>query len=410
MRSTGERVDNGDRESFQLGQWRVEPRTNELARAGEIVRIEPKAMDVLVVLARQSGQVVTRDELLASVWSGTIVGDEALTQSVIKLRRALGDNSRQPKYIETISKRGYRLIAAVSRADLARSSLPGWKPWSAAALALGLAVVALIVIRGHALSGEATPARLHQARNAEASLYFASAQEKVLVRRSRENAEARTLFRKAIDVDPTFARAYSGLAMTYALESRLGGDDATARALQFAQTAALIEPAAPDVHWTLAFVQAQARRHREAIESLQKAIAIDPSFADAYALLGGIYTYVGQPGASIPLLRTAMRINPDAGYLYFLLLGRAYLFAGDAEQAIINLRAAALRNPVDVETHAFLAAALAQAGDRDGAKWETDEIRALWPGFSVATWLRSYPMTDDRQERHLAALLADVGL
>jgi len=105
-----------------------------------------------------------------------------------------------------------------------------------------------------------------------------------------------------------------------------------------------------------------------------------------------------------------MRINPDGGYLYFLLLGRAYLFAGDAEQAIINLRAAALRNPVDVETHAYLAAALAEAGEHDGARWETDEIRALRPDFSVATWLRSYPMTDDRQERRLASLLAGAGL
>ena len=57
------------------------------------------------------------------------------------------------------------------------------------------------------------------------------------------------------------------------------------------------------------------RRHRQAIESLQKAIELNPSYADAYALMGGIYTYIGQPAKSIPLLRTAMRLNPDGGRL-----------------------------------------------------------------------------------------------
>ena len=70
--------------------------------------------------------------------------------------------------------------------------------------------------------------------------------------------------------------------------------------------------------------------------------------------MGGIYTYVGEPAKTIPLLRTAMRLNPDGGYLYFLLLGRAYLFENDVEQALINLREALARNPDDLETRVFL--------------------------------------------------------
>ena len=96
-----------------IGDWRVSAATNELSRAGATVRVEPKAMEVLALLAARAGDVVSRKELLAAVWPGVIVGDEALTQSVIKLRRALGDNPRLPAYIETISKRGYRLIAPV---------------------------------------------------------------------------------------------------------------------------------------------------------------------------------------------------------------------------------------------------------------------------------------------------------
>ena len=98
---------------LQIGEWWADPATNELGRASDTLRIEPKAMEVLMVLAAHPGGVVSREDLLSRVWPGVVVGDEALTQSIIKLRRALGDNPRSPLYIETISKRGYRLIAPV---------------------------------------------------------------------------------------------------------------------------------------------------------------------------------------------------------------------------------------------------------------------------------------------------------
>src|SRR5512132_4290912 len=101
------------RPGLEIGEWSVHPATNELSRGGDVVRIEPKAMDVLMLLAEHAGRVVSREELFAAVWPDVVVGDEALTQSIIKLRRALGDNSRSPAYIQTISKRGYRLIAPV---------------------------------------------------------------------------------------------------------------------------------------------------------------------------------------------------------------------------------------------------------------------------------------------------------
>src|ERR1044071_2401080 len=97
-----------------IGDWSVEPALDVLRRGAATVRLEPKTMELLVALASRPGEVVSREELLSAVWPGVVVGDEALSQAVTKLRKALGDDVRAPTYIETISKRGYRLIAPVT--------------------------------------------------------------------------------------------------------------------------------------------------------------------------------------------------------------------------------------------------------------------------------------------------------
>lgn len=110
---------SGDAETagsaWTVGPWCVDAGTGELRHGSESLRVEPKVAEVLLCLAQRAGQVVSRDELLTSVWPGVVVGDDALTQAIIKLRKALGDDARRPTYIETLAKRGYRLIAPVGR-------------------------------------------------------------------------------------------------------------------------------------------------------------------------------------------------------------------------------------------------------------------------------------------------------
>lgn len=101
------------RAAWTVGPWHVDMSTGELRQGGESQRVEPKVVEVLVYLAERAGQVVSRDELLSAVWPRVVVGDDALTQAIIKLRKALGDDPRRPTYIETLAKRGYRLIAPV---------------------------------------------------------------------------------------------------------------------------------------------------------------------------------------------------------------------------------------------------------------------------------------------------------
>ncbi len=102
--------------AFRLHSWLVQPELNRVSGPDGEVRLEPRVMLVLVRLARVPGRVVTRNELLDEVWGETIVGEESLTRAISDLRRVLGDNPRQPVYIETIRNHGYRLVAPVTPA------------------------------------------------------------------------------------------------------------------------------------------------------------------------------------------------------------------------------------------------------------------------------------------------------
>ncbi|MBW8879559.1 MAG: AAA family ATPase [Acidobacteria bacterium] len=104
--------------AFRLGEWTVHPAEGTLCAAGRSLRLEPRVMDVLVYLASAPGRVVSKEELLAAVWEGAFVEEGALTQVIHSLRKALGDDARQPQYIQTIPKRGYRLLAPVLRGEI----------------------------------------------------------------------------------------------------------------------------------------------------------------------------------------------------------------------------------------------------------------------------------------------------
>ena len=102
---------------FRVAEWLVEPSLNRISRDGVSVQLELKAMDVLLCLAGRPGELVTKHELVDTVWQTEFVSDNTLTRRIAELRGAFGDDARNPRYIETITKRGYRLIAEVTLFD-----------------------------------------------------------------------------------------------------------------------------------------------------------------------------------------------------------------------------------------------------------------------------------------------------
>lgn len=107
---------------FRLGDWHVQPALCRLSQNGRTVQVRPKVMDLLVFLAQEQGSVVSKETLLNEVWRTESVSESALTRTVTELRQALGDSVESPHILETIPKRGYRLIADVSDAQPATAA------------------------------------------------------------------------------------------------------------------------------------------------------------------------------------------------------------------------------------------------------------------------------------------------
>ena len=100
---------------FRVGPWTVNPALNTVSQNGATAHVEPKVMEVLVCLASHAGEPVSKDTILRAVWAGTFVSDDVLIRSISELRRVFQDDARDPRFIETIPKRGYRLVGPVVR-------------------------------------------------------------------------------------------------------------------------------------------------------------------------------------------------------------------------------------------------------------------------------------------------------
>ena len=98
---------------FRVGPWLVAPSLNRVSRNGTTVQLEPKVMSVLVCLAADAPEAVSKEKLLQTVWPDTFVGEGVLVRSIVELRRLFEDDAKEPRVIQTIAKRGYRLVAPV---------------------------------------------------------------------------------------------------------------------------------------------------------------------------------------------------------------------------------------------------------------------------------------------------------
>jgi transcriptional activator of cad operon len=183
-------MDRAPTTKLQIGDWLVNPASGEISRGGETARLEVRSMRLLVCLAQRAGEVVSIDELLNQAWTGVIVSSDSVYQAVTSLRRQLGDDAKQPTYIETIPRLGYRMVAKVrpwtdpadthggsslrsesSHASSAPAGAPGRSRVRAglavaAAVAVCVALVALSMLQGNVSGSNSATAAAATAHNA----------------------------------------------------------------------------------------------------------------------------------------------------------------------------------------------------------------------------------------------------
>ncbi|RZJ17177.1 MAG: transcriptional regulator, partial [Brevundimonas sp.] len=114
--------------AYRFDRFLLDPEDRRLLHDGAPVDLSARYFDALVLLVQERGRLVSKDRFLDEVWCGVPVTDEALTQCIRTLRRALGDDAGRPRLIETVPKHGYRFIGAVSEADGAAPPITASEP------------------------------------------------------------------------------------------------------------------------------------------------------------------------------------------------------------------------------------------------------------------------------------------
>jgi len=378
-----------------IGDWRADHATGRLTGPGGTVAVEPKVMDLLFLLAGRPGEVFTREALFAALWPGVTVGDDTLARCVSKLRRALGDDPHAPRYVETISKRGYRLIAGPSAEP---APPPPRRRWIAVAAALSLVLLAGAVTAIVVTSRQPPAASQSAVLTARADDFY--------FQYSRADNEAATaLYERVIAADPAYAPAQAGLANAlvqralrwpgeagepeapYATlgaalrEGRTVTPEAKRyldRALPIARNAVRIAPHDPAGHKALGFVHSAQRRLDLAEADYRRAVALDPDAWGALINLGEIQELQGDKAGALRDFeraygamtrvydREAPRVRPWYAPLG-VLIGDRHAAAGRPRDAELWYRRVLGYAPMDRGATVGLAKVLSEAGDDQAA-------------------------------------------
>lgn len=134
-------------EPLRIGAWCLDPSTGAISKDGTTARLDERAMRLLLHLAEHPGEVVSIETLLDQVWPGVVVSQDSVYQAVASLRRLLGDDSKEPAYIATVPRLGYRMVAEVGRCAKPRRKRRF--VWAAAAAILCAGAIAAFLLFHH---------------------------------------------------------------------------------------------------------------------------------------------------------------------------------------------------------------------------------------------------------------------
>lgn len=373
------------------------PLAGRISREGVEHALEPKVMDLLMLLASRPADVVPHEEILAALWPNMVVGDDTLARCVSKLRRGLGDDPKAPSYVETISKRGYRLIAPVGRP--AERAAPFRKRSWVWAAATGAGIIAVVVIAAFGV--------LHKPSSSDDSVALTERAQDAYFQYTRtDNETAITLYERVLAREPDNAAASAGLARALVqrvlrwpnrpgeldfTRTTLGQaladgrtDTPTARTLldraySLARGAADQAPNDADVWQALGLTLAARRDFDGAEASYRRALSIDADAWGALINLGDLNDIRDAPHNALPLYvqayeamqrayaREPQRIRPWQAEVGVLIAER-HLAVREVAQAEAWYRRVLSQSPLNEHATAGLAQILQARGDTAAAR------------------------------------------
>ena len=397
---------------WQIGDWCANPNANQIDGPNGSVELEPKVMDLLILLARQPGEVLSKPEIAEALWGNVHVNDDALTRTVFKLRKALGDKAREALYLQTVPKRGYRLIADVTPPAVVRPASLEGKPLPIRGLiALGLIVVSALVVLGVLVGGGADDAPAMQAERIDSRMARADG---FYFRFTRaDNEAALRLYESVLESEPDRADALAGLAnaLTQRVIRYTGPDAqerarpgvaaalaagwlatpeaeaASARAVAFARQATERDPGHARAWRALGLALSAHREFEPARLAYERALVIEPDDWGALINLSEISQLSGQSEHVMPYMerawdamqrrydRDAVEIGPWQSAVG-IRIAESHTDAGSLAQAETWYRRVLALDPLNPAAIHGLAALLRAAGDIDAARALCQDLAA----------------------------------
>lgn len=425
MRKTIEQI-----KSAKIGEWSVNLESGVLSNGNQKIDLEPTPLLMLKVLISKPGEVVSKNELLERVWQHRVVGDDALSQAISRLRKALGDNSKPPQYIQTVPRKGYRLAQNVEL-QTSNDNPPnqiGRRKLLALCLA-SITLMLLVILKSNweefkpleqhsenSGSGKASSDQLQKshAPTSMAETLTNKADDFYFQYTRADNEAAIDLYRQAMASQPNYAPSQSGLAnalvqkilrwpgqlddapiehenLLQALNDGRTKTDFAMQTLQRAEQLALrsvrLEPNNADIRKALGLVYATQSKFELAEKEYEKAIQIDPDAWGSMINLSDIYQVRGEHHRSIKILEKAfeamdrvyddqaVRVRPWQPGLGNL-IGERYATLEQYEEAEIWFRHVLSLSPYHPEATQNLIQMILKGGDKEAARLLCEEYES----------------------------------
>jgi DNA-binding winged helix-turn-helix (wHTH) protein/Flp pilus assembly protein TadD len=361
-----------EHEVLTFGEFTLAPNERLLLRRQQPVSLTPKAFDLLVILVRRSGHLISKEDLLREVWPGTYVEEVNLTVYVSGLRKVLDGGRNGTSMIETVPTRGYRFVAPVT---MDHSEVVHRNPQ------------VLIPKPGSGVHRRQSVANPDSYRAYLRGRYEWNQRSKDSIKRGMEQ------FRAAVELDPTFAEAYSGLADSYAALGYLSYEspsDAFPTARRYSALALQLDGSLAEAHASLGFVKLYFDWDwRGAEAEFEKAIAVDPNYGMSHEWYSIYLTAAGRARKAFEEIQLAceceplsLPINSDLGFYYY--------YTGQYDEAVKQLKFVLEMNKAFPPAHLWLGRTLQELGRLDDALTEFRQVEESLPGWPVSVAARGF--------------------